>query len=31
LWAKLDGKYFIHSRCMCPEDSILHYTVDGRR
>jgi UDP-glucose pyrophosphorylase len=32
LWAKLDGKYFIHhSTCMCPEGSILHYIVDGRR
>ena len=31
LWAKLDGKYFIHSACMCPEGSILHYAVDGMR
>ena len=23
LWAKLDGKYFIHSTCMCPECSIF--------
>lgn len=31
LWAKLDGKYFIQSTCMCPEGSLLRYTVDGRR